>query len=438
MMQALLRNKSGALRLLMLTKGGRKALFHQAEQEYSDENMRFLLALELAALRMRRSSNVSHAFRVVQEASEARDIIKDFIAVGAPREVNLSAVQRASLMTAFADLSERATATTESMPYSTPVPDAADDETEDDNGEVEPPSFSAHPVIKDESKDETASNTSPLHDKLNDRSGDSLRDTRQPHVQSALELFEPARDEVFRLVQIDLFNRFIEHTEATGAVFDCIFAEVDVDGDGSIQTSEFISWAKQVPGCTEIFGALFDETTAAHTLPLPTQAETLKAWGGRLKIEGNIYSKHKKVHAMLAQENGVLDTVVNGMVQARKTYSEGDYIMCGSRGGRYPMSAVDFSARYNVDGPEPASDQALAAESFFLYPPTGKIWALEVAADEAVRYFPAGHFIGKWGRPIGVNATDFLVMPHPDGNEIYRIKKPLFDDTYRRTATGLL
>jgi hypothetical protein len=45
---------------------------------------------ELYALRLRtklRSATVSHAFRCVQEASGARDIIKEFIVVGSPREV---------------------------------------------------------------------------------------------------------------------------------------------------------------------------------------------------------------------------------------------------------------------------------------------------------------------------------------------------------------
>ena len=38
--------------------------------------------------------------------------------------------------------------------------------------------------------------------------------------------------------------------------------KVDVDGDGSIQSDEFVSWARKVPCCIDIFGGLCDHAAA--------------------------------------------------------------------------------------------------------------------------------------------------------------------------------
>ena len=77
--------------------------------------------------------------------------------------------------------------------------------------------------------------------------------------------------------------------------------------------------------------------------------------------------------AQLAVAAGSVETVVNGVSEASRRYEKGDFIVCGSRGGRYPMKAAAFAARYAQDRPQPATNAVLGAEGFRLYTPTGKV-----------------------------------------------------------------
>ena len=42
----------------------------------------------------------------------------------------------------------------------------------------------------------------------------------------------------------------------------------------------------------------------------------------------------------------MVETHVDGVCESRAHCSAGDYIVAGSRGGRYPMAAAAFEARY--------------------------------------------------------------------------------------------
>ena len=96
------------------------------------------------------------------------------------------------------------------------------------------------------------------------------------------------------------------------------------------------------------------------------------------------------------------------------------------------MAAIDFCARYDPSNSGPASDQALAEEGFSLYQPKGMVWVLEPSDDDLQHFFPAGQFMGKWGTPVLIEATDYLVSPYPTGGEVYVIKHDLFQKSYAR------
>ena len=165
---------------------------------------------------------------------------------------------------------------------------------------------------------------------------------------------------------------------------------------------------------------------------VPSQAETLAHWESKLKANGSIYRKTVPVHAKLANDDGAVETVVDGLCEARMPYFKGDYIVVGSRGGQYAMAAIDFCARYDPSNSGPASDQALAEEGFSLYQPKGMVWVLEPSDDDLQHFFPAGQFMGKWGTPVLIEATDYLVSPYPTGGEVYVIKHDLFQKSYAR------
>ena len=167
-----------------------------------------------------------------------------------------------------------------------------------------------------------------------------------------------------------------------------------------------------------------------EALVIPTQADVLKQWASTLQRDKGVYCKTSKMHAKLALDNGVLKTVVDGVVETEKSYEKGDFIMHGTEGERYTMSAIDFSVRYERARPEPASTRALVEEGFQQYTPTGKIWAHMITKEEISTHFPAGQFIAPWGSEMIVEPDDFLAMPFPSGGEVYRIKGTAFDNTY--------
>ena len=72
----------------------------------------------------------------------------------------------------------------------------------------------------------------------------------------------------------------------------------------------------------------------------------------------------------------------------------------------------------------------LAFEGFLKYAPRGEVWAHAIQPSEIDSHFPAGGFIGSWGGRQDVAAGDVLVMPFPDGKEIYVVREALFDDAY--------
>jgi hypothetical protein len=178
------------------------------------------------------------------------------------------------------------------------------------------------------------------------------------------------------------------------------------------------------------FGNTYTEYTQDNYVP--SQAEALAHWEGALRSDGYVYCKTSKMHALLATEDGVLTTVVDGVAETNKKYRQGDFIMHGTEGARYTMEQVDFVSRYERARPEPASDPKLADEGFLLYRPTGKVWARELTGQDIVTHFPAGSFVASWGSPMIVEAGDFLAMPFPAGGELYRIEKSAFKNTYTK------
>lgn len=136
--------------------------------------------------------------------------------------------------------------------------------------------------------------------------------------------------------------------------------------------------------------------TYAPVENVPSHLEVLANWEARLRREGTVYSKTPKIHAKRALESGVLDTIVDGFMETRRSYEKGDFLVCGVEGERYTIGALDFALRYDISKPEPASDSLLSEENFYVYRPTGKIWALELTLDNLAEYFPAGQFIASW------------------------------------------
>ena len=104
-----------------------------------------------------------------------------------------------------------------------------------------------------------------------------------------------------------------------------------------------------------------------------SQVEVLNKWDATLRHEGFVHKKITEVHAKRTTEEGIIDTVVDGKIESRRSYDKGDYIVCGSRGGRYPMSVIEFTSRYDISRTEPASEPVLASAGFKRFKAKGKV-----------------------------------------------------------------
>lgn len=162
---------------------------------------------------------------------------------------------------------------------------------------------------------------------------------------------------------------------------------------------------------------------------VPSQQTVLAEWGEKMR-GATVYRKSAQIHAKEALDNGVLETIVDGDVETRKSYEKGDIIMCGTKGERYTTTILNFSVRYNRNAPGPAANPKLAEEGFQLYQAIGKIWAWPLTGEDVMNQFPAGEFTATWGEPVTVEEGDFLAMPFPDGGEVYRVKGDEFHDLY--------
>ena len=126
-----------------------------------------------------------------------------------------------------------------------------------------------------------------------------------------------------------------------------------------------------------------------------SQAETLRQWDAVLRREAKIFSKKTKVHAKIAEDDGEIKKIVNGIEESTEPYFKGDYILCGSRGGKFPMRSRDFSLRYDTANPEPGTDVRLASIGFRLFKATGQVWAHRLTTDEVASNFPG---VGSFGK----------------------------------------
>ena len=165
---------------------------------------------------------------------------------------------------------------------------------------------------------------------------------------------------------------------------------------------------------------------------VPSQAEVVAAWEPRLRAQGEVCQKCTSMHAKRALAAGVLETVLHDVVETSKAYAAGDFILHGTEGERYALSADQFESRYDMDQTSPAETAALREEGFHLYRARGKVWAHRLTESERASSFPESSFMAAWGAPMLVEAGDILACPHPDGGEIYRIEATAFSHTYAR------
>uniref|UniRef100_A0A7S3AIZ4 Uncharacterized protein n=1 Tax=Haptolina ericina TaxID=156174 RepID=A0A7S3AIZ4_9EUKA len=160
-----------------------------------------------------------------------------------------------------------------------------------------------------------------------------------------------------------------------------------------------------------------------------SQDAVMVAWITALK-DSTVYRKVTPTLAKVAEEGGVLQTIIKGEIETSKRYEKGDYIVQGPLGERYALDTHVFEARYDMTRPRYVADDVLAKEGFLTYLPTGKVWAHELSETDCAQHFSNGAFMASWGEPMAVMPGDYIATPWPAATEVYRVEREAFSKTY--------
>ena len=157
-----------------------------------------------------------------------------------------------------------------------------------------------------------------------------------------------------------------------------------------------------------------------------TQTEMKQLIFPLLQRRGKTYLKFKKVLARRAKLNEKISTWTSDGKETSNRAKSGDYIIRNQTdaGEEYIIPSHKFQSRYIF--------VKRAAGGFSEYHPTGKIQAVEVNQRllRKIKVKSRFYFIAPWGSKMVVKEKDFLACPI-GGNEIYRIARKEFFETYK-------
>ena len=127
------------------------------------------------------------------------------------------------------------------------------------------------------------------------------------------------------------------------------------------------------------------------------------------------YRKFGTVKAKYAVESKVYDTVINGIVETTNTAKAGDVLVTNPGGEQYLVNLEKFKDRYN--GPDMKNiDQS--------YEACGECFGIQYQGDKL-------SFMAEWGETMIIESGDMLVSTEMPANNVYRIEKNAFKDTYK-------
>ena len=142
-----------------------------------------------------------------------------------------------------------------------------------------------------------------------------------------------------------------------------------------------------------------------------------------------VYKKVTPVYARPAAEGERVVTVTSSGVETENQAAAGDYVVKSQTDAeeQYIVSSKSFNSRYQYHRD--------AEGEWAEYLPMGEIVAIVV--DDAVLACLSTaepfEIMASWGYPQIVRRGDILAMPLPARNEVYRIDRREFDQTYRKS-----
>lgn len=142
------------------------------------------------------------------------------------------------------------------------------------------------------------------------------------------------------------------------------------------------------------------------------------------------YRKFRQVHARPALPGEVVVSTTSSGEETRNTATRDEVLVKNLTGARemYLVEKDKFDARYRfVEGVE---------DEWKLYDPVGEVLAIEISPDLTAMLGVGEELsiVAPWGSEQIARAGDMLVAPLPALDEVYRVARKEFDETYERAG----
>ena len=184
-----------------------------------------------------------------------------------------------------------------------------------------------------------------------------------------------------------------------------------------------------------------------------TQEEVQQYFVPRLIDDGTIYQKIQTAYIRRAVMGEQITTEINGVAETTDIVKDSSsWIVRGKNyGEQYILTDKNFNASYMSASAKPVKDPLLQQMGFQEFQSKRSVSAHHVSRDDIdwlrgkyredgdVKTGPTAtkqvaYFVAPWGESTRVELGDLVVMQFPNGldNEIYRIEKNVFVETYKR------
>lgn len=160
-----------------------------------------------------------------------------------------------------------------------------------------------------------------------------------------------------------------------------------------------------------------------QSVPL-SQEKAIEKFLPIIEESGSTYNKKTKVKARPAKAGEKIDTFTSDGKETTNTAKEGDYVVKNmtEAGEEYILSAKKLKDRYILleDG-----------DPYSIYKATGKVKAKKYISQE-FSLPDTIEFVASWGEKTVLKEGDMIATPLPSKDEVYRIAKKEFEETYEK------
>lgn len=172
------------------------------------------------------------------------------------------------------------------------------------------------------------------------------------------------------------------------------------------------------------FKDIFDDLISS--LPIE-QAVLMREVFPLIKTANEIYKKFQQVHARPARPGETITSTTDDGEETTNTAGDDDMIVRNLTEAQemYIVGKKKFDSRYSPL--EPVDDE------WTLYDPLGEVMALEITRELTDKFNvgEAFYIVAPWGSEQLAREGDKFVSPLPDLDEVYRIARKEFDETYQ-------